>query len=140
MALTAQETHRERHWICARRISERRHALGLTQYDVVARLAGLGVAASNRTLSAMEHGQGVDVGRLPELAGALDCTITYLLGLTDDPGRWSPDATGPGAPLAPPAPAAASGGLAATTGTPAGWILGPDIPDRPNHANGPAGA
>jgi hypothetical protein len=67
----------------------------------------------------MEHGQGIDVGRLPELAVALDCTITYLLGLTENPGRWVPDdrsvdvtvdITGP------------------VDGRPS-WILGPDVPD-----------
>jgi transcriptional regulator with XRE-family HTH domain len=113
MAL-AQDLHRERHWTCARRMSERRHDLGLTQHDVVRRLESLGVCASNRTLSAMEHGQGVDVGRLPELATALDCTVTYLLGLTDEPHSWAPDPTD--------APAVAR--------TTTSWILGPDIPDR----------
>jgi hypothetical protein len=39
----------------------------------------------------MEHGQGLDVGRIPELAAALQCTVTYLLGLTMDPHRWEPD-------------------------------------------------
>lgn len=72
-------------------MSERRHELGLTQRDVVERLEILGLATSNRTLSAMEHGQGLDVGRLPELAIALDCTVTYLLGLTTEPSRWVPD-------------------------------------------------
>lgn len=86
-----EELYRERHWICARRLGDRRRGLGLTQSDVVARLGGLGVSTTNRTLSAMEHGQGVDVGRLPELAAALDCTVTYLLGLTSDPSRWEPD-------------------------------------------------
>ena len=65
--------------------------LGLTQQDVVERLAGMGVAATNRSLSAMEHGQGLDVGRLPELAAALECSVTYLLGLTVEPDRWEPD-------------------------------------------------
>ena len=37
------DLNRERHWTCARRMSERRHELGLTQYDVVERLAALGV-------------------------------------------------------------------------------------------------
>lgn len=55
------------------------------------RLTTLGVAATNRTLSAMEHGQGIDVGRMPELAAALDCTVTYLLGLTSHPQQWVPD-------------------------------------------------
>ena len=91
MVSTAHDLNRERQWICARRMSERRHSLGLTQKDVVDRLGQLGLATTNRTLSAMEHGQGVDVGRLPELAAALDCTVTYLLGLTADPRRWSPD-------------------------------------------------
>jgi hypothetical protein len=25
------------------------------------------------------------------LAAALDCTVTYLIGLTDEPHRWEPD-------------------------------------------------
>ncbi|HEV7192155.1 MAG TPA: helix-turn-helix transcriptional regulator [Jatrophihabitantaceae bacterium] len=113
MAL-AQDLHRVRHWTCAQRMSERRHDLGLTQHDVVHRLETLGVCASNRTLSAMEHGQGVDVGRLPEIATALDCTVTYLLGLTDSPASWLPDRER--SPVA---------RQVATS-----WILGPDIPDR----------
>jgi transcriptional regulator with XRE-family HTH domain len=117
MTLSTHDVHRERHWTCARRMSERRHDLHLTQYEIVERLAALGVAASNRTLSAMEHGQGVDVGRLPEIAAALDCTVTYLLGLTADPHRWSPD------DLSVPV-------TANVTAASAGWILGPDIPDR----------
>ena len=74
---------RERQWLCARRLRDRRRELGLTQCEVVERLAALGVESTNRTLSAIEHGQGVDIGRLPELAVALDCTVTYLLGLTE---------------------------------------------------------
>ncbi len=120
---TARDLNRERHWVCARRLSERRHDLGLTQCDVVDRLSALGVSATNRTLSAMEHGQGVDVGRLPELALALDCTVTYLLGLTTEPLRWIPDevtgVAGPGPDAARPDPTSHGS-----------WILGPDIPDR----------
>jgi transcriptional regulator with XRE-family HTH domain len=91
MVSTAHDLNRERQWTCARRMSVRRHELGLTQRDVVERLASLGLTTTNRTLSAMEHGQGVDVGRLPELAVALDTTVTYLLGLTADPLSWVPD-------------------------------------------------
>lgn len=109
---------RERHWICAQRLSERRHRLGLTQCDVVERLTALGAVASNRTLSAMENGQGVDIGRLPELAVALDCTVTYLLGLTDDPARWTPDAVT--------IPVAEAVVIEPRTS----WILGPDVPER----------
>ena len=116
---------RERHWLCARRISDRRHDLGLTQADVVQRLATVGVHATNRTLSAIEHGQGVDISRLPELAVALDCTVTYLLGMTADPASWAPDDVRLPAPE--PAPAGEVGPLAAPV-TP--WILGPDVPER----------
>uniref|UniRef100_UPI001841623C helix-turn-helix domain-containing protein n=1 Tax=Sporichthya sp. TaxID=65475 RepID=UPI001841623C len=92
--------NRQRHWVCALQIAERRRQLGLTQRDVVDRLSGLGVTATNRTLSAIEHGQGVDIARLPELAVALECTVTYLLGLTSRPHNWEPD---DGALPAPPA-------------------------------------
>ena len=119
MPLSAPDAHRERHWTCARRLSERRHELGLTQCEVVERLHALGVASSNRALSAMEHGQGLDVGRLPELAVALDCSVTYLLGLTEEPRRWTPDDTR--VPV-----------TADATAPVAGWILAPDLPDRAN--------
>jgi transcriptional regulator with XRE-family HTH domain len=72
-------------------LRERRVELGLTQKQVVTRLGRVGVLTTNRALSSLEHGTGVDVAKLPELAIALDCTITYLLGLTDDPHQWEPD-------------------------------------------------
>lgn len=75
------------------RLRERRHVLGLTQKQVVRRLASFGVTSTNKALSSLEHGAGIDVGKLPELAAALDCTVTYLLGLTDDPHSWQPDGT-----------------------------------------------
>jgi transcriptional regulator with XRE-family HTH domain len=124
MVSTAHEQNRERHWVCARRLSERRHDLGLTQCEVVERLNALGVAATNRTLSAMENGQGVDVGRLPELAVALECTITYLLGLTNNPRRWAPDDAATQRD-----DAGSSTSSAGSRGRPS-WILGPDIPER----------
>jgi transcriptional regulator with XRE-family HTH domain len=133
MAVTAHDANRERHWTCARRLSQRRHDLGLTQNDVVDRLAAQGAVATNRTLSAMEHGQGVDVGRLPELAVALDCTVTYLLGLTEEPCNWAPDdhRVLPAAESAKDAqPVATTNG--AVEGTHTSWILGPDIPERRN--------
>ena len=119
---TVHELNRERQWLCARRISERRHELGLTQWDVVERLVALGVAATNRTLSSMEHGQGIDVGRLPELAVALDCTVTYLLGLTSHPGHWVPDDVRVPVTVDVTAPLDPGGGRAS-------WILGPEVPD-----------
>jgi len=82
---------RERHWVCAQRMRERRLSLRLTQREVVGRLQGRGNQTTNRALSAMENGRGLDLGLLPELAESLDCTVTYLLGLAVDPHSWRPD-------------------------------------------------
>lgn len=69
----------------------RRLALGLTQREVVERLKRRGYQTTNRTLSAMENGRGLDLGLLPDLARSLECTVTYLLGLAADPHSWRPD-------------------------------------------------
>ena len=74
------------------RLRARRRELGLTQKEVVARLRGMGVLTTNKALSALEHGAGLDVAKLPELARALECTLTWLVGLTDSCQRWEPDA------------------------------------------------
>lgn len=86
---------RERHWVCAQRLRERRLALGLTQREVVARLQQRGNQTTNRALSAMENGRGLDLGLLPDLADSLGCTVTYLLGLTGRPHNWQPDGVAP---------------------------------------------
>lgn len=92
MAMTkAGDLRANRHLLVSQRLRERRRELDLTQKQVVTRLGRQGVASTNKSLSSMEHGAGVDVARLPELADALDCTVTWLLGLTDDPTRWEPD-------------------------------------------------
>ena len=109
----------ERHWICARRLRARRRQLGLTQAEVVTIVAGRGMSLTNRALSSMENGRGLDLGRLPDLAAALDCTITYLLGLTEDPARWEPDSVD--AALDPSAPVPAQNKVPAQHN----WILGP---------------
>ncbi|MCW2539951.1 MAG: hypothetical protein JWN95_1676 [Frankiales bacterium] len=80
-----------RHHLITLRLRQRRDELGLTQKQIVTRLARCGLQTTNRALSSLEHGSGLDVAKLPELATALDCTVTYLLGLTDDPHRWEPD-------------------------------------------------
>lgn len=85
----------ERQLLVTLRLRQRRVELGLTQKQVVNRLARCGVHITNRALSSLEHGSGVDITKLPELAQALDCTVTYLVGLTDDPHRWEPDASPP---------------------------------------------
>jgi transcriptional regulator with XRE-family HTH domain len=82
-------THR--HLLISERLRTRRRELGLTQKEVVARLRRMGIATTNKALSSLEHGVGHDVCKLPELARALDCSLTYLVGLTDDPASWEPD-------------------------------------------------
>ncbi|HEX7660051.1 MAG TPA: helix-turn-helix transcriptional regulator [Pseudonocardiaceae bacterium] len=135
MSIPKLNSTRDRHWICAQRLRERRLALGLTQREVVDRLRGCGSNTTNRALSAMEHGQGLDVGLLPDLAESLGCSVTYLLGLVDDPAAWHPDDVDPVIPEQLPVPAAASpeppGRADGVTGPPS-WrtpgILGPDLP------------
>ena len=80
-----------RHLLVSERLRVRRRKLGLTQKEVVARLRRLGVDTTNKSLSSLEHGAGLDVCKLPELARALDCTLTYLVGLSADPLSWQPD-------------------------------------------------
>jgi transcriptional regulator with XRE-family HTH domain len=92
-----------RHLLISERLRLRRRELGLTQKEVVARLRRMGVVTTNKALSSLEHGAGLDVCKLPEIARALDCSLTYLVGLTDDPKRWEPDGTDwPAAPAAAP--------------------------------------
>jgi len=81
----------DRFLVLSLRLRDRRRSLGLTQQEVVRRLASFGVTTSNKALSSLEHGAGIDAAKLPEFAAALDCTVTYLLGLTDDPSSWQPD-------------------------------------------------
>jgi|GEM_PF-2618158 len=126
MTLSFDQAGPRRQLLITQRLRQRRTDLGLTQKQVVARLAGSGLRTTNRALSSLEHGAGLEVAKLPALADALECTVTYLLGLTDDPHRWEPgqppqtesrrgaDPTVPAIDLA----AAAS------------RILGADVPDR----------
>lgn len=111
---------RERHWVCAQRLRERRLELRLTQREVAARLVLRGNQMSNRALSAMENGRGLDLGLLPEFAEVLDCTVTYLLGLTAQPQAWQPDG------LTPTRPAGNGGPVPVWQ---AAGILGPGLPE-----------
>ena len=94
----------QRNLTCAIRIRERRRQLGLTQAELVDLVNGYGSRLSSQALSAIENGRRLAVGRLPDLAAALQCTVSYLLGLTADPDRWEPDAASPPALLSPAAP------------------------------------
>ena len=132
----------QRNLTCAIRIRERRRQLGLTQAELVDRVNGHGSRLSNQALSAIENGRRLAVGRLPDLAAALQCTVSYLLGLTADPDRWEPDDSRPdrarsrsrtGQPYRPRQPGRAPTALPAGPPRPAaGWILGPDVPDADN--------
>jgi transcriptional regulator with XRE-family HTH domain len=147
MRTERQSLPRERHWICARRLRERRVALGLTQLEVAQALRRQGLDLGNRALSAMEHGHALDVGWLPELSAALDCTTTYLLGMTEDPHGWqpAPNPTPPATSIAEATDPTDPAVLGTTVPGPAtsddvgaercGWILGPNVPDR-NPAGG----
>jgi transcriptional regulator with XRE-family HTH domain len=116
----------ERHLVITQRLRQRRDELGLTQKQVVSRLLRVGVATTNRALSSLEHGAGLDIAKLPELAQVLDCTVTYLLGMTDDPHSWAPDR-----------PAANDPGTARRLQLPertASCILGTELPERPRRS------
>src|ERR1700685_3483571 len=106
--MDAYHTVAQRNLTCGICIRERRRQLGLTQAELVDRVNGDGSRLSSQALSAIENGRRLAVGRLPDLAAALQCTVSYLLGLTADPDRWEPDdASAPAliSPASPPAPA-----------------------------------
>src|ERR1700722_9762203 len=90
MAIELDEALPTRQLLITRRLRERRVDLGLTQKQVVTRLARCGLRTTNRALSSLEHGAGIEVAKLAALAVALDCSVTYLIGLTDDRHRWQP--------------------------------------------------
>ena len=144
--MAGYQTVAQRNLTCAIRIRERRRELGLTQAEVVERVARYGSRLSNQALSAIENGRRLAVGRLPDLAEALDCTVTYLIGLATDPRSWQPDrpecaapSQAPGASktpdvphqASPPGPPGPPGSPAASDPPHRSWILGPDVPDLP---------
>ena len=90
-AQSYDELGAHRHLVVSERLRLRRRELGLTQKEVVSRLRRIGVVTTNKALSSLEHGAGLDVGKLPEIARALECSLTWLVGLTDDPASWEPD-------------------------------------------------
>jgi transcriptional regulator with XRE-family HTH domain len=129
MSIGFDETLPRRQLLITQRLRQRRCDLGLTQKQVVTRLARCGLRTTNRTLSSLEHGAGLEVAKLPALADALDCTVTYLVGLTDDPHRWEPDQ-----PLdAQPRRAGSTPATASDVAAVHSWILGADVPDRGPH-------
>lgn len=111
-----------RRYLVGERLRLRRRELGLTQQQLASRLDAVGVPTTNKALSNLERGVGLDVAKLPGLAQALDCSVTFLLGLTDNPRRWDPDAQ-----QLPQASAPRMSAGAAPDNHPS--VLGPDIPD-----------
>lgn len=75
---------------CAARVVSRRRELGLSQQQLADRMTGPAGRYTNRAISRMENGQAILADELPALAAALDCSVTYLLGLTDDAAAWTP--------------------------------------------------
>jgi transcriptional regulator with XRE-family HTH domain len=135
VTVAGYQTVAQRNLTCAIRIRERRRELGLTQAEVVKRVSRHGSRLSNQALSAIENGRRLAVGRLPDLALALDCTVTYLIGLTADPRRWPPDRedASEATPHATDAPPHARRTAVAdpVSQSRRNWILGPDVPDVP---------
>jgi transcriptional regulator with XRE-family HTH domain len=119
VTVSAYGTVTQRNLTCAIRIKARRRQLGLTQAEVVDRIARHGPPLSSQALSAVENGRRLAVGHLPGLAAALDCTVTYLIGLTADPRRWEPDE-----------PAGRTASADPSDPPHRNWILGPDVPDE----------
>lgn len=134
------QTVAQRNLACAIRVRERRRDLGLTQAEVVQRVPRYGSRLTSQALSAIENGRRLTVGRLPDLAAALDCTVTYLIGLTADPRSWQPDMPGGAAvagqavpPQRVPHPVRKARDARGPRPDPArrNWILGPGLPDIP---------
>jgi iron(III) transport system substrate-binding protein len=129
VTVTGYQTVAQQNLTCAIRIRERRRQLGLTQAEVVDRVSRPGSRLSSQALSAIENGRRLAVGRLPDLAAALECTVSYLLGLATDPDRWEPDDVPPPARVRPPGERAEPDANGRAAPPRRSWILGPDLPD-----------
>lgn len=81
----------ERRQLVARRIHDRRIQLGLHPSKNLREGSSNGDTPTDPELTGPERSAGLTAAALPELAAALECTTTFLVGLTDDPMKWSPD-------------------------------------------------
>ena len=136
--MAGYQTVAQQNLTCAIRIKERRRELGLTQAEVVDRVSRHGPRLSNQALSAIENGRRLAVGRLPDLADALDCTVTYLIGLTADPRSWQPDKPPATAKIPDPPRSRHPPVHDPVPPSRRSWILGPDVPDIPGELRGRA--
>lgn len=81
-------------FLVAWRVRSLRRFLGMKQDDVVSRMRAEGLDLSTATYSRIEVGKAEIVkgaNYLVSLAKALDCSVTFLLGLTTEPSKWNPD-------------------------------------------------
>lgn len=81
-------------FLVAWRVRTMRKQLGLKQDEVVRRMREKGLDLSQATYSRIEVGKSEIVkgaNYLVALSEALECTVTYLLGLTSKPSKWTPD-------------------------------------------------
>lgn len=52
----------------------------------------MGITTSSQTVSAWEYGRPrIAIHQIVGLAAALECTTSFLLGLTDKIDKWTPD-------------------------------------------------
>ena len=92
MALSARDFGRDRHYVIGRRIAERRQELGLSQTGLAQLLQErTGLIYTGVSIGNMEAGKQLDPAKVMALAIALDCSLTYIHGWTDDPQKWEPD-------------------------------------------------
>lgn len=81
-------------FLVAWRVRQLRKELGLKQDEVVRIMREKGVELSQATYSRIEVGKSEIVkgsNYLVALSEALGCSVTYLLGLTSKPSKWTPD-------------------------------------------------
>lgn len=72
------------------RLKERRKKCGLLQKELAEK-----VGISNRNISSYEHNdREPDYAILVKIAIALDCSTDYLLGIVDEPNRFTGDVDG----------------------------------------------
>ena len=86
-----KRARRRRSRVTAERIEDRRASLGLSQEKLAEAMTAAGFRMTQATVSRAETGAGVDEAELIAFAAVLRCSTSYLLGLTGNPDKWTPD-------------------------------------------------
>lgn len=77
-----------RYQLQGKRIKQLREDSGLTQGEFVVRLSSMGASTTQSQLSSVERGdKGLSIESLATVAVALDTSMDYLMGLSDDAVR-----------------------------------------------------